>query len=703
MEAVRLASPSPDLPNNILLDNVGAASDAAPRDACASANSAGFAERPLLVDPAWDHDEDLGLRFGLAPAPDLRRRSCRNVLIGSLLDAVLAGAGGVFYSRDKTFYARNRNLLPPFVSLRTLTWAIDTMAAAPLYFLSRRVAPARPRTGQAARPRSSLWAGPDFLEAAGSLNRIDGPTEPAELVLLRDGQGRSMPFQRTAKTKWIASVLERYNAVITDHAITYMPADGGGRTVRCVAPRPVVAIFNRDLTRGGRVYRGRWMSLSKSERASLRIDGEPVVEEDYSSCHFRLLLAAGDEGELARDLAFDPYRIEDLDRQAIKLGILILLNAADAAEAEVALDRRLAEKQLLLPHQTAAIIIAAVHRAFPKLAPAWSSGLGLQLMHIDATMCVSVMERLLDEGILCLTIHDSFIVPVRHRAALQTAMDDALELGFKEAERHIAPLLRRAGLCGRGLTSGPPTSPSSSPPSSPPSSPLPSLNQRMRNRAARMLAELEILLIADPRSLDSRIRLAAVLFGTLYPLATDLAARTRAFFARCCDVSGVDLALLGLNPIVAEVGARGHFRISTVGAAGLAAAPLHLAKTLGLDLLKLPAADNLSRTARRNLRRRLRRQGQHKSPRIVDLERARPWEVDGVARSTWYARHQDRREHQLLGLQALLQRGDSAAVAEARREIDSRTRNSCSQLLARMQRLLNDLSAPDAPVESVPA
>jgi hypothetical protein len=494
-----------------------------------------------------------------------------------------------------------------------------------------------------------------------------------------------MPFQDTAKTKWIAGVLARYNAVIADHAITYVPTKGCGPTVRRVAPRPVVAIFNRDLTRGGRVYRGRWMSLSKSERASLRIDGEPVVEEDYSNCHFRLLSAAVHEWERARDRAFDPYQIEGLDRQAVKLGILILLNAADLRAAEAALDRRLAEQQLLFPRQTAAVIIAAVHRAFLKLAPAWSSGLGLQLMSIDATMCLSIIERLLDEGIVCLTVHDSFMVPVRHRPALLTAMDDALEMGLNEAERHIAPLLRRAGLCGRGLTSGPPTSPSSSPLSSPSRS---SLAQRMRNHAARMLAELEALLIADPRPLDGRIRLAAILLGTLYPLATDLAARTRALFTRACGVSGDDLALARLSPIVAEVEARGHFRISTVGAARLAAAPLHLAKQLGLELLKLPATDNLSRTARRNLRRRLRRQGQHKSPRIVDLERARPWELDGVARSTWYSRHQDRREHQLLGLQALLQRGDSVAIAEARREIDLRTRNSCSQLLARMQQLL---------------
>ena len=65
------------------------------------------------------------------------------------------------------------------------------------------------------------------------------------------------------------------------------------------------------------------MNLPKCVRATLRIDGEPVVELDYPSCHLRLLLAAAGEGEKASDPNFDPYTIAGLDRRAVKLGILI--------------------------------------------------------------------------------------------------------------------------------------------------------------------------------------------------------------------------------------------------------------------------------------------------------------------------------------------------------------------------------------------
>jgi hypothetical protein len=109
---------------------------------------------------------------------------------------------------------------------------------------------------------------------------------------------------------------------------------------------------------------------------------------------------------------------------------------------------------------------------------------------------------------------------------------------------------------------------------------------------------------------------------------------------------------------------------------------------------------------RSNLKRRLKRQARRKSARIVNLQRARPWELEQVSRSTWYARHRNRHEHQLLGLHSLLLRGDAAAVADAQREITLRAQSSQSQVLKDMQVLLKrpDLNAkpPLLPSTRVP-
>jgi hypothetical protein len=358
-----------------------------------------------------------------------------------------------------------------------------------------------------------------------------------------------------------------------------------------------------------------------------------------------------------------------------------LVNAQDEPQAEAALDRRLVEKGLAGPRQTAAMVISAVRTAYPELNPFWATGIGTVLMNIDAYMCLCVIEKLMDAGIVVLTVHDSFVVPAQHEAMLAKAMEAAFELGLREAARRLGPRARASGLCGNGLTYGSP--------SVPPSRPRPSFRQVLADRAVRMLAELESLLIADPRPLTTRMRLAAILVGSIYPLANDLAARTSALFARCSANTDTEAMQKQLRGVVAEIEGRGHFRISTAGAARLAVASQDLADDLGLELLKPAATHQLSRAQRNNLRRRLRRQGKRTPQRIVKLGLARPWELEGIARSTWYARHRSRREHQMLGLQALMLRGDAAAIADVQREIALRTQSSQSHFLRDMQRLLD--------------
>jgi hypothetical protein len=665
----------------------GAAPVAAPEpSACAgpAGDHAEARETLFWVDPVRDADNDVGLAFGLVPAPDASRRRCRNALIGSLYTAVRNGGSGIFYSRDRNWYPDNRHLLPPFITYRSVRWAVCTMEAAPRYFVSRRVAPARPEEGLPRR-RSSLHPGPGFLEVANALKVLGQPLPPVQYVLLRDRQRRTMAYSATTQTTRTEALLRRYNEMLARCTITRASAATDSEEQHRIEPRPIVAIFNdADFRRGGRLYCGPWMNLSKAERAALRIDGEPVVELDYPGCHLRLLLAAAGEDRLARDLSFDPYAIAGFDRGTVKLGIHILLNAADAHEAVGALQLRLAELGIATAQQTAADVIDAVQRTLPMLAPVWSTGIGIELMNVDANMCLSVIGRLMDQGIVVLTVHDSFIVPARHEAALQQAMDDAFEIGLCEAQRRFGPRLRIAGHYGNSLTSTAPSHP-------PPVPRSPSVPRRLlQARAARMLDELERLLVADPRPLRSRICLAALLIGTVYPFAENLAERTRTVLERAVrDHGGGAVSSLDVDRIVAEVNGRGDFRVTNSGAARLAAAPAHIADEIGLDLLRPRAGKRLSRKERSNLKRRLRRQARRKSPRIVDLARARPWELEGMSRSAWYAQHRDGRERQLLGLHALLIRGDLGAVARVRREVALRLQTSKAEFLRDMRQLLD--------------
>ncbi|HCS18031.1 MAG TPA: hypothetical protein DIW45_09945, partial [Erythrobacter sp.] len=60
----------------------------------------------------------------------------------------------------------------------------------------------------------------------------------------------------------------------------------------CLAA-PVSRIFNLDLHRGGRFYThgASWQNIKRELRKSVQINGEPVVELDYSTLHPALLYA----------------------------------------------------------------------------------------------------------------------------------------------------------------------------------------------------------------------------------------------------------------------------------------------------------------------------------------------------------------------------------------------------------------------------
>ena len=106
------------------------------------------ARGPFWADGSWEINEDIGHLIGLSPAPDARRRHCRNAIIGFLAEAVWGGYAGMFYSRDQTWYPAHRHALPSYLTHRLVTWAVTTLEAASHLFLSERTPPARPRPGE---------------------------------------------------------------------------------------------------------------------------------------------------------------------------------------------------------------------------------------------------------------------------------------------------------------------------------------------------------------------------------------------------------------------------------------------------------------------------------------------------------------------------------------------------------------------------
>ena len=182
-------------------------------------------------------------------------------------------------------------------------------------------------------------------------------------------------------------------------------------------------IFNNNsFEDGGRFYHGWWQEIPKEFRKNITIDGKRTVEVDYSSIHFRILYAQ--EGEDIGD--DDPYIIEGYEdrRSQIKIALNIILNAETKEKAISAIYKG---NKLNINKQTALKIYKKLEDKHPNIKKHFGSGRGVKLQYLDSQIAEQVMLNLARDNIVCLPVHDSFIVRMSHQIDLQEEMDKAFK------------------------------------------------------------------------------------------------------------------------------------------------------------------------------------------------------------------------------------------------------------------------------------
>lgn len=246
--------------------------------------------------------------------------------------------------------------------------------------------------------------------------------EPVNLVELKDENGNLTYYKDTAKTRQIKTILERANKINKDADIRYRK-DNLNASLVAVFTRKFT-LYGRLHTRGYRHYQG----FAEDERAEIPINGEPVIELDYSGLHPHLLYAK--EGI---QFSGDPYSIVD-DRPAarpfLKQILLRMLNAKDETAAERAsnfwLYHNHSERESLkeIGITRARPVIEVFRQAHKKIDHYFCNGseTGLRVMNKDAQIALDVVNHFSKQGIPILGIHDSFIVQERHRDELHRIM-----------------------------------------------------------------------------------------------------------------------------------------------------------------------------------------------------------------------------------------------------------------------------------------
>jgi len=217
-------------------------------------------------------------------------------------------------------------------------------------------------------------------------------------------------------------------------------------------------VFIENLETGGRWYNssGGVQTMDSLLRKYLRIDGEELVELDYSAMHAGILYEAIDADlpvdfdpygvDLMEDY-FDPNAVEQFkrkqgvsnykpDRNLVKMMVMIALNAGDKTSAKRAIAQRVGQDRKrvgkddekkcqyfgLIEGNPFDEIYGRILEHNQPIADSFFSDCGVKLQNIDSEILECVIIDLLAQGEICLPWHDGLMVKRQHKELVVDSM-----------------------------------------------------------------------------------------------------------------------------------------------------------------------------------------------------------------------------------------------------------------------------------------
>ncbi len=196
-----------------------------------------------------------------------------------------------------------------------------------------------------------------------------------------------------------------------------------------------------SLSKGGRFYGGWWQQIPSKLRRRILINEDKTIECDFSGLACSILYA-----QLGTSPPNDVYDIglnyvpNDPRRLLVKKYMNAVLNDST-------------RKFRLSHHELKRIGLShdELHKRLTKLhapiAHHFNSGVGVDLQFVDSEMAEEVMLRLMNQGEVCLPIHDSFIVRVQAAVLLWKTMEGV----FIEKFGHKPGIKPEAGYKGHSM------------------------------------------------------------------------------------------------------------------------------------------------------------------------------------------------------------------------------------------------------------
>lgn len=259
--------------------------------------------------------------------------------------------------------------------------------------------------------------------------------ETYSVIELRDENKNSIPYRNTQDVKKMEEVVRNLNHLNESFEIR----NGDGQIMTNFYCR----IFNESFSYGGRFYKADVLAIKNKDteaRLDITIDSQPVCEIDFCNLHFRIASALEDMD--VEYLPLDVYSgiLEDesnqIDRQIVKLAVNIMFNCYNDEKAEDAIRK---EINLLKDEQkqrytlgNARSVMLLIYDAYPQFTELFCSAdsYGRVLQNADSNLANDILEVMIEKGIPCLPVHDSFIIQSKHADLLSCVMGDCFRKRF---------------------------------------------------------------------------------------------------------------------------------------------------------------------------------------------------------------------------------------------------------------------------------
>lgn len=377
----------------------------------------------------------------LYPAQYESVRHCFGLIIVNLLKFK-----EIAYSRRKNWYTENHTKHYTFANMMNAL----KIAVADGYAISLKTGYRSP--GYEKGRASTIGVGPRLQEFSYS-EEMGLNLESLPLVFIDQRPIFGYEDLKLVKAKYTQASLELRDFVnrldrIYDEALSLnrnywnkMVIDTCYIDSKCFNRVGLTRIFKKDGFMGRWFQKGgmSYQELPEKEREKLLLNGERVTEIDYSAMHPHILYAW--EGKQCPDDFYTGIIDQcGCDRFVAKSIALIAINASSYASLVGAINNNKGEteranKSRAIPEPvlycelkkrglTAKEVVEGIKIAHPAIAKYIYSASSNKLMLVESDIMTSALLKLMRLGIPALPVHDSVIVPSRHKDVARRIMQD---------------------------------------------------------------------------------------------------------------------------------------------------------------------------------------------------------------------------------------------------------------------------------------